>query len=61
MDAEKTEQNAYRRYSLPTLDVVSVLNRDTLGHVVDLVDTDQTRGEFELDCVSPKARPGDPG
>lgn len=35
-------------YSLPAFDIVSVLNGDTLGHMIDLVDTNKSRGKFEL-------------
>ena len=35
-------------YPLPALDIISVLDRDTLSHMVDLVDSDKTRGKFKL-------------
>lgn len=34
--------------SLPALDVVSIFDCHTLGHVVDLVHTDKTGSKFEL-------------
>lgn len=46
MDAAR-KSCRYNVQSSPTLDVVSVLDRDTLRHVVDLVNTDKTRGKLE--------------
>lgn len=40
---------------LSALDIVPVLNGDTLGHVVDLVDTNKPRGKFELHVISFKS------
>lgn len=37
---------------LSTLNVISVFDRNTLGHVVDFVNTNKTRGKFELPCIS---------
>lgn len=38
--------------SLPALDVVSILDCHTLGHVVDLVHTDETGSKLELQEIS---------
>lgn len=37
----------YTTKSLPSCNVVLVLNRYTLGHMVDLVHANQARGKFE--------------
>lgn len=46
MNAER-KSCRYHLQSSPTLDIVSVFDRDTLGHVVNLVNTDKTRGKLE--------------
>jgi hypothetical protein len=46
MDAER-KSCRYHPQSSPTFDIISVLDRHTLGHVVDLVNTDKTRGKLE--------------
>jgi hypothetical protein len=44
----RQKEYAHAPYSLPTLNIISVLNRNTLGHVVDLVDANKARSQFEL-------------
>jgi hypothetical protein len=42
------EEKIIMKTSLPARNIISILDSDALGHVIDLVDTDEARRKFEL-------------
>ena len=47
----KDKNTIHHLQSLATRDIIPVLDRHTLGHVIDLVNTNKSGGKFELEYV----------
>lgn len=47
----KNDNAAHHLHSLATRDIIPVLDCHALGHVIDLVNTNKSRGKLELENV----------